>query len=238
MVGTIDLPGIGPTSKTVVAGSGVAVAGLTFYLYRRNQSAAAAPVDPNADLTAADPTGDIAAAGGIDGGGYFPNAYGGTSYTDNTGGTVAAISTNAQWTQQAVEYLTSTTGVGGGVASAALSRYITGQSIVKGSHEETIVHEAIAAVGLPPQAGTHGFPPSIHTVAGPAPKPTRRTVHHKTVHGDSLGSLAHYYYGNRTRWAAIRTANRGKFKSAVHENTALTPGMVLTIPDAVYHTGN
>jgi tetratricopeptide (TPR) repeat protein len=59
------------------------------------------------------------------------------------------------------------------------------------------------------------------------PAPAAAVRHHAVVKGDTLFSLAQKYYGNRSRWRDIYTANRGLLSS---EHSALKIGMDLRIP--------
>ena len=94
--------------------------------------------------------------------------YGATGYYDpntgqwvygNTGTGQAAATTNQAWAQDAISYL-SNQGVDSGALSAALGAYLQGQPVT--SDQVTLIDQAIAAEGYPPQAGANNYPPGIN----------------------------------------------------------------------------
>lgn len=129
------------------------------------------PGDPNSTDPATGMTyGDEQAGTGT--GGYQDTAqgpdYGATGYYDpntgqwvygNTGTGQAAATTNQAWAQDAISYL-SGTGTDPGQLSAALGAYLAGQPVTPA--QVSLIDEAIAAEGYPPQAGPNNYPPGIN----------------------------------------------------------------------------
>jgi LysM repeat protein len=173
------VPGIGHLSKKemtigAVAVGGVVVIGL-YRSHKNSQAKAAAAassttsgttasnLDPATGLPSGSPE-DIAA---LQGQSQYANttAYGYASggYSTNTTGTLQGFTSNSQWAQAAQEYLTNYTAGSAdpSTIAAALGAYITGSYVTAAQH--TIIEQAIAFEGAPPQSGTNGYPPSINT---------------------------------------------------------------------------
>ena len=97
---------------------------------------------------------------------YEPEVYGyGLGYYGyGTSGTVTTVAatTNAMWSQAAVNQLTSQ-GYTGSDVQAALGVYLTGGQL--STAQETIVQSAIAVEGYPPQPGANGYPPAMNVNA-------------------------------------------------------------------------
>lgn len=96
----------------------------------------------------------------------FGYGLGGTNYPFTTGyggygyqGTPTPT-TNAQWFQDALNYL-SQNGTSTTTAEAALAKYLAGQSVT--ADQVTIIQIAEGAFGPPPQNGPNGYPPNIKT---------------------------------------------------------------------------
>lgn len=92
------------------------------------------------------------------GGSFGYGGGGGYGYTGNPTPT-----TNSQWFQQAVAFLTQG-GTSVTTAEAALAKYLAGQPVTQ--QQALICQEAEAAVGPPPQNGPNGYPPNINTSGG------------------------------------------------------------------------
>jgi len=86
----------------------------------------------------------------------FSTGYGGYGYQGTPTPT-----TNAQWFQQAVNYLSQTGGYNITTVEAALAKYLAGQAV--SSDQVTIIQVAEGALGPPPQNGPAGYPPNIKT---------------------------------------------------------------------------
>lgn len=177
----VKVPGVGTVPKKGVAvGLGVLalVLGIAWYRHSRNASAAAASPATQPDPNAIDPAtgltyGEEAAgiqAGDLAGGG---TGYGDTSgivgysangqpvYADQVGyGPTPNFVNNAAWSQAAQQYLVASTGADAGTVAAALGTYLAGQPLTQA--QASVVQQAIAFFGQPPQAGSNGYPPSLN----------------------------------------------------------------------------
>lgn len=98
-------------------------------------------------------------------GGYSGSAY----YPPGVTGGYTTYTTNGQWAQAAESYLTSTAGASEVTVAAALGKYITGQPV--SADQMSIIEQAIAFTGQPPQQGTDGYPPSIRQQGTSTPPP-------------------------------------------------------------------
>ena len=180
----VKLPGVGGVSKKALTIGGLAAAAVVtlFYLRKRSSSTSAASstagaaTDPNAIDPATGLTYAAEAAGGSD---YVDPGlqdtsggptYGATGYMDpntgqwvygNTGTGQAAATTNAQWSQNAISYLTQNSGTDPGALGAALGAYLAGHAVT--SAQEGLIDQAIAVEGYPPSSSTTGYPPGIRT---------------------------------------------------------------------------
>lgn len=172
--GEVKLPGLGPVPKKwfLIVGGG-AVVTIAYVLYKRKQTAAAAPatdtgtaalagqpcVDANGNPGVYDSSGtcqvDTSALGGYYAGTGAGGVSGVTAPVPGTGG----FTTNGQWTQQAEADMAST-GVDPGVLAAALGAYIAGQPVTPA--QQSLIDQAIAFEGYPPVAGPNGMPPALN----------------------------------------------------------------------------
>lgn len=151
--------------------------------------------------------------------GYVANSgtdsYGTSSGSSSSGSSATLTTTNAEWASNAANYLDS---VGGDPVAiqTALADYLAGQQLT--SAQTTIVNQAIAAVGSPPQG--------VIPVATSSP-----SVNYTVVSGDSLVSIAQMFYGDSSKWQTIYAANIGvigKDPLALHHGETLTlPGQGL-----------
>lgn len=134
MTTPVKLPAGKPRKVVIVAGIGAA-AFLAYSYWTRSRTAT--PVDPSAvdpSTTALpDPT--------------LPTVTT-TTVPDNSN----VISTNAQWTQRAVEYL-SGQGFDGQFASATLGKFLARRGLAP--NEEAVALAALAAFGQPPSGGPY-----------------------------------------------------------------------------------
>lgn len=109
-------------------------------------------------------------------GGYDPySGYGsgGGFYPGSTGG-IPAYTTNGQWSQAAEDYLVQTVGGNANTIAAALGKYVNGQALT--SDQMSVIEQAIAFVGYPPQNGPEGYPPHMKSQATPPPPGNTATV--------------------------------------------------------------
>lgn len=190
--------------------------GLAIAYYARNRNASA---NTNA-VALTDPTG------------ANPNVgVGGLAAVGATGDTTAqvtgaAISSNAQWGQQAFTFLVAT-GADGALADKAVRDYLSG--IPLSLSENAMISLALTKLGQPPEALPDApdlpqapvpvatpapvtvpapAPPISPPVAPPAPRPPAARTY-TVVRGDSLWKIANKMYGNPMKWTTIYNANRG-----------------------------
>lgn len=172
MTDTIHVPGFGTQKKTtvfIIGGLVVVVLGVGFYRARQN----VAPSGPGIDSEVNPATGfaygsaeDAAALSNQTG--YIQPAYGGgTSEADTSSYTAGGFTSNSQWTQAAEDYLSNTVGHDSLSVGSALGHYLTGTPL--SADEVSVVQQAIASQGYPPQSGPSGYPPSYRTVSAPPP---------------------------------------------------------------------
>ena len=184
MADTVTLPGVGPVKKGWAIGGVAVVAlivGIAYYRHSRNASTAAAStttdtstqdpnaIDPATGLTYGEEAAGIQ-AGDLAG---YGSAYGDTSgivgydaqgnpvYADQVGyGPTPNFVNNAAWSQAAQQYLVASTGADAGTVAAALGTYLAGQPLTQA--QASVVQQAIAFFGQPPQAGSNGYPPGLN----------------------------------------------------------------------------
>lgn len=176
MADSVNLPGAGPVKKkSLYIGLGfLAVAGGIYYVRHKGASSSSSSSTATTSPDAIDPaTGyaygspEDAAALANQSAYQNPVDYGGGGGPSTSGTTVNPISTNAEWTQAAESYLTQN-GLAFKPVSSALGKYISAQALT--ADEAGIVHQAIAAVGQPPVAGSAGYPPSLKLANAATPK--------------------------------------------------------------------
>lgn len=182
-----------------VAGAAVAILAVVAWKLK--------PATPAAD--AGDTTGGTAADNAIDPTDYSGLASNGSvtvvqASTDTTADPV--VKTNSDWVREGAEWLTTSKGVPGSQAAAALNKYING--VDRSFDEQTLVDQVIAEKGQPPDDIAEGG----NVGAKPAKKqfPEPPGVH--TITGDSdngYPQLATLYYGSSSadRQDLIQAAN-------------------------------
>lgn len=206
MTDTIHLPGMGETKKStvyVMVGGLVLVGGIAYYRSKK-QAAQNASVAQAGSTTTNPATGypygsaeDAAALSAQAnynqgysgaGGGYYP-------YSTSTPGTIqTGFTSNAQWAQAYESYATQNLQSDASVVAAALGKYLTGQPLT--SDQLSIVEQAIAFQGIPPQSGTNGFPPSYNMIPNGGTPPGSGT-------GVPAKVVADGYYRDATEGGAI-----------------------------------
>lgn len=178
----IKLPGVGEVNKKyLIAGGGVLLVILAVVMYRKNKAASAAaaaaasgnastPIDPETNYPYGSPE-DQAALAALSAASGTGGNFGGGSATTPTVPAGTGLTTNAQWEQDAVNFLTQTIQLPAANVSSALGAYLAGQDLDPGQMD--IVHQAIAAEGVPPVAAADGYPPNLRetAVTPPAPGP-------------------------------------------------------------------
>lgn len=142
--------------------------------------------------------------------------------------------TNKDWEVLAINAVRAAGGHDELHITTAISTYINHPERGLTKNQAAIVSQAISLIGPPPN------PHPIKQIPNPKPPdkhPTKHpghTVPHQTYHinpGDTLGLIALRFYGDRTKWQAIKQRNPQKL-AGKDENTALL-GMVgdtITIP--------
>lgn len=249
MADTVKLPLLKkplPKKTAILFGvGGAAVIG--YALYRRHVNSVAASTAPSTavDTSTVDPNLDPAT--GFDFGtaadeaalssenslGSGTGTVTGGGSTGNIGVIGTVISTNDQWEQAAIAYLTGTVGLDPATVSGALGLYITGGSVVAGSANDSIIQQAIASTGSPPVAGPSGYPPSIrHTAAGPtAPKVTPLATPHlsatkvnskteKLSWGKVTGAFEYHVYDGATITLITQSTSANVTKSGTYSVVA------------------
>jgi hypothetical protein len=186
---TIDLPGIGPTKRTYVyiGGALVLVLGIEWYRNRSTSSTGSSTAAATSDQ-GTDPAGNVGtidpATGYVEGSpedlssldtqaGYATGDEG-TTTGDTSATTGPPFTTNAAWSQYAINYLTQNENVDPGTVGQVLGAYLTGQAI--SAADKAMVDDAIAVAGYPPVSGANGYPPAIN-VSGSATGGTSGNTH-------------------------------------------------------------
>jgi len=136
--------------------AGLAGGGALFYVWWKHKQAAAAPVSSYgyAQYGAGYGYGVSPIFGGGQGG---LNQFGGYGYQPPPG--PQPITTNGQWAA-AVEMALSQQGYNPLTISAALGKYLTGQTVTQ--DQADLISVAIAFQGEPPVPSPSGYPPAVH----------------------------------------------------------------------------
>lgn len=177
MSGDIDVPGVGQVNAKWVYAGGAAVIGVVGYTYWRRRGSAAAPVDAVDQLPADGTTGDVG-----DGWGNVPGQTG-----NSTGSWVPDgerdPATPAEWTNTAIERMTSI-GYDGQAVAQAIGLWLGRQSLTANQGDMIRTVKAVMPavpgydpeppiqVGLPATPGTGGggtTPPPGKPAVPPAP---------------------------------------------------------------------
>lgn len=181
--GTVDVPKIGRVKKVYVWG---AIGGVGLYVaWRWYSSAGTAATDTTTTDSGDDTMSPTGIVGDAVGGNY---QYAGTT----TDGTTAAIGTDAQWVNDAVDKLSGTAGWDAGAVYQALGDYITQRPLTDA--EQTIVRAAIAASGYPP-GGQYAIIPQVGPVTLTAPtnvKASNVTGNSVTLSFDRVSGAGYY----------------------------------------------
>ena len=165
--GTINTPVGTIQKKTALYLGGAAVILGAIVVYRQKKVGStdtATPTDAEIDPATGFPYGspEDAAALAQQGNYVMPTTGGGGGGSSIPNSNVGYTS-NAQWVQAVVDYMTQNDLVNDPTQlSSALGKYITGAYIAPDSNEDNLVHQAIAVQNYPPVAGPAGYPPSIN----------------------------------------------------------------------------
>lgn len=171
MVDNVKVPILGSQPKKhlyIIGGVAVAVVGVAYYRSKKASTATAAAVP----ATQIDPSTGFAYGSAEDAAALaqqasYVSAGGAGATDDNAGGggsissTPNTITDNSSWSEAAQQYLVGVVGLDGPTVSAALGGYISAAALTDA--QVSIIQQAIAAVGYPPQSGTSGYPPAFKT---------------------------------------------------------------------------
>lgn len=194
--GTVKVPLAGEISKKTALMVGLG-GGLLIVVYIRRRNADATSASASTDPSTADPSTIDPATGYVYGTPEDAQALadqsaystgqqyggGGGPISSGTGGTtVNPVATNDEWSRQSVTYLVNH-GAKFAEVSSALSKYLAGEAV--SAEEKSIILQAIAFEGKPPNAGEAGYPPSIRETTGSTPRlrltaPRIRVTHKET----------------------------------------------------------
>jgi hypothetical protein len=175
----VKLPGIGNVKKNQVSVGIAVVLGIVGFAWWKQRSAAAA----------AAPTPILATNDVVPSTTYDPAATGDATVTvDSTAG---AITTNAQWTQAAIDKMS---GYGWDpiTVSSALGAYLQRKGLTATQME--IVQTALGVVGSPPEGGPYAVTPATAGTPGTgatagSPPPAVGNLHQYTGGGITKGSV-------------------------------------------------
>lgn len=234
---TVDVPGIGTVKReyVIVAAVGLAVVGGYTYYKRKQASTAGTATVSAIDPATGQPYGSAADAAQLNAqSGYLQptgSGLGGSSPTPQP--TQSGFTSNDQWSQAVVQYMTSSTGADPAVVGAALGRYLAGEPV--SGNDKALVLQAVAFEGHPPVPGANGFPPSIRdapAVPTPAPPPAKKLwyQYYVTIHGDTLRNISARTFGANAgaNWYLIRQVNSNL--SHYEVDSALPAGLHIRIP--------
>lgn len=146
--GSVDLPGVGPVKKPIVAAVGGVGAAFVLYMYYRNWSGVG--VDNTTDETLDPGFEDAAILPAVSGAVSPDNSYG-LDDTD-TPGNANSITTNDAWSRYAVAQLQQGDKWSYSDITSALGKYLENKPLSTSAQE--IVQAAIAVAGYPP-VGSH-----------------------------------------------------------------------------------
>lgn len=234
---TVNVPGMGSIKREyVIVGVAAAVLVGGYSYYKRKQAAATPTATSAIDPATGQPYGSAADAAQLNAqSGYLqPTGSGLGSSTPTPQPTQSGFSTNDQWSQAVVQYMSSSTGADPGVVGEALGKYLAGE--VVNDTEKALVLQAVAFEGHPPVPGANGFPPSIRdapAVPTPTPTPKPSTFYYQnytTIHGDTLRNISARTFGVNAgaNWYLIRQANPSL--STYEVDSALPAGLHIRIP--------
>lgn len=227
MADTIDVPGLGATKKTTLYAVGVGavlVVGVVYYRSKKQAAAAQAASVTQAGTNATDPaTGypygspEDAAALSTQASYYQANQGGyGDGYSGGSPGTGSGSTgfvSNAAWAQAYEQYAVNNVQANATTVAAALGKYLTGQPL--SADQLNIVEQAIAFEGLPPIAGTNGYPPSYQLQQTPTPTPSTIPDGYYAI--NAQGGIVYHVKGNKVWHVTKSTWQRLNPKPGVIE---------------------
>lgn len=216
---TVKTP-FGHMNKQTVTIGIFAVGGIVLFALWRQRSAA------NAATTAATTATDAALTPATD---FTPAPTGDATVNSDTS---TQPSTNAEWTQQAISYLSSI-GFDPTAIAAALGLYLGRQPL--SADQQTIVSEARAAIGDPPVGGPYPVVTGLPATGSPAPATGQTFAYTVRAKGQNVSNLIHTVYGtpytDTTEYALLSSQilalnpNRATWGASIPVNTVVTmPG--------------
>jgi len=165
--GSFSTPvGAVPKKAALIVGGGLALLVAVMYYRGKQQSTptATSEINPATGFPYGSP--EDAAEMSAQAAYMFPSGGGGGGGggDDDTHIPGTGFTTNAQWTQAVIAALTNTGIVQDPAAlSVALGKYLAGQPVGDNTAARSLIEQAIAVEGLPPNPGPNGYPPSINT---------------------------------------------------------------------------
>lgn len=157
-------------STALFAGSAVVILAVLYYRSQKQKSAASSAGSPEIDPATGYAFGspEDAAALAAQANYTLPGGVGGGGGGGGSVGTGNPLN-NAEWTNSVIQYWKDNDLGDPTLMSAALGVYLAGG--VPTTAQVDLIHQAIAAKGLPPNAGSNGYPPAINTSSGTTPPP-------------------------------------------------------------------
>jgi hypothetical protein len=224
--GTLKTP-LGDVSKktAIIGGVAATIGAIIWYRSYQSRQAAAASVaaagqseiDPATGYPYGSP--EDAAALSAQAGYQFPTGSGGGG-GGGTGTVDNGLVTNAQWSQKVLEYWEAHSLGEPAIMSAALGVYLSGG--VPTTDQTSLIQQAVAIAGYPPQAGASGYPPHINTAPPgntPPPPPAGGGDTHENgefavwVYGaqkvDDFSAEIRRRRGHDVNWSSIESRNPG-----------------------------
>lgn len=200
--GTVKLPAFGTVKKTTALWGGLGAGAFVIgaYVWRKRSAASSTAGSSTAAGTTGsavtDPAGntcsavnpatgfcpgtaeDQAALAGSAPTAFDPTGAGsGSGYYYGTGGASPSspagpgnFADNAEWAQYAISYLEQNSNADPATVTAALGAYTESQPVTPA--QQSIIEEAIAIAGQPPEAGPGGDPPGIKLQQPASPPPS------------------------------------------------------------------
>jgi len=178
--GTVKTPLGTVQKKTLLIGVGaVALFGGIVWYRQRNLGGSSdvvaedAPINPATGYPYGSP--EDAAALQSQAAYVSPAAGGGGGGSSNIPPSNVGFTSNGQWVQAVIEYMTSNSLVEDPAQlSSALGKYVTGAYVTDA--EQSLIQQAIAVQGHAPVAGPNGYPPSINKTPNAPTTPTAPTA--------------------------------------------------------------
>lgn len=239
---TVNVPGFGAQDKqkVMIVGGVLAVVGGVVYYRHRAAAAATNAIDPNAatDTSAVDPATGLAYGSPEDAAALASQSAfvqpadftSGQVASGSTGSTVVQYVSNAQWSQAAVDYLSTAASLSAAAVSQALGRYLSGETVTPTQH--SYIEQAIASQGLPPVGGTNGYPPSIKSA--PVSNPTTTTKAPATMKNGYFVRIpdgVHFMANGNKRFYVTPATYKRLAAAHTHFTSVLANSQLFKLPD-------